>query len=238
MEVRSAGYVELLRDVQTRHRAFQQFAAWNDLLKFMANPSADEALKNELLRTALEAFKTGGDCRWSTILLAIFWPGLESLCLRRQSWSADQDEIWQIAVTAFLETLRRVDTTKRTQRLVQKIINDTAHHLYDQFARGWRKAKHEVLADWDALQGLSADRLHYEPNRLHMMDAYDAAAWRLWLHVMEGRLSEDDYRLVVGTRIYGYSLNDFADALGESYEALKKRRQRAESCIRKYEFSD
>jgi DNA-directed RNA polymerase specialized sigma24 family protein len=238
MEIRSASYVELLRDVQTRHRAFQQFGAWNDLLQFMANPLADEALKNELLRTALEAFKTSGDSRWSLILLAIFWPGLESLCLRRQSWSADSDEIWQVAVMAFLETLRRVDTTKRTQRLVQKIINDTAHHLYDQFSRGWRKAKNEVLTDWDTLQGLSADRLHYEPNRLHMMNAYDAATWRLWLHVTEGRISEDDYRLVVGTRIYGYSLSDFADAMGESYEALKKRRQRAESCIRKHELSD
>ncbi|MCY3017541.1 MAG: hypothetical protein NTW87_00720 [Planctomycetota bacterium] len=237
-EIREERYSELLRSLQDHQVLFRQFSSWDDLLKFMRKGSSQDPRKNELLRAMLDAYKADNDRRWPVLLLVVFWPGLESLCLCRQLWESDLDELWQATVIVFLESLRRVDTTKRPTRLVQKIINDTAHHLHDEYRRRWRRTDGEVLTDWDTLQGLAANRLHYEPERLHVMDAHDAAVWRLRVHVDEGRISEADFNLVVGTRIYGHSISDYARSSGESYEALKKRRQRAEACIRDHELSE
>lgn len=237
-EIREERYSELLRGLQARQPLFSRFASWDDLLMFMRNGSSQDSCKNDLLRAMLEAYKADNDPRWPVLLLAVFWPGLESLCLRRQMWESDLDELWQATVIVFLESLRRVDTAERPTRLVQKIINDTAHHLHDEFRRRWRRTDGEVLTDWDTLQGLAAKRVHYEPDRLYVMDAHDAAVWRLRVHVDEGRISEADFNLVVGTRIYGQSISDYARSSGESYEALKKRRQRAEACIRQHEMSE
>jgi hypothetical protein len=204
----------------------------------MADPSADEDRKNELLRVILEARQADSDSRWTVVFLAIFWPGLESLCVRRQSWTTDLDELWQSTVTAFLETLRRIDLGQRSTRLVQKIINDTAHRLHDEFLRSWHTTNGVSTVEEEELQELSDDRTSRRPNRLHVMSPHDAATWQLRLHVTEGRISEDDYRLIVGTRIQGYSLADFADATKANYQTLKKRRQRAEACIRKFEQAE
>jgi len=237
MEIRSDGCLELLRDIRTRCRIFLQFQTWDDLLKLMANRSVDEALKNGLLLAMLESSRKDGDPRWTLVFLAVFWPGLESLCSRKRTWTDDPDELWQMTMIAFFRSLRSIDTRRRRTRLVQKIINGTAHYLHDECARSWRRTRNETLADRKALQEL-ADSTHCESGRPRPGDDHAVTASRLHSHVRDGHISEDDYRLIVATRIYGHSLSDLASKSGENYQTLKKRRQRAEAVVRKHGLPD
>ncbi|HHK41311.1 MAG TPA: hypothetical protein ENJ50_02735 [Planctomycetaceae bacterium] len=54
---------------------------------------------------------------------------------------------------------------------------------------------------------------------------------RLREHVAAGRIAEVDLHLLVGTRLDGKGIRQCASELGISYEAAKKRRQRAEAAV-------
>jgi hypothetical protein len=56
-------------------------------------------------------------------------------------------------------------------------------------------------------------------------------------HLDAGRIGEVDFNLLVGTRVYGKLLRECAEEAGLSYQAAKKRRQRAEAAIRRAEES-
>ena len=46
-----------------------------------------------------------------------------------------------------------------------------------------------------------------------------------------GRITEADFLLLVGTRLYRQSIAEYARSVGVNTEAAKKRRQRAEAAI-------
>ena len=54
-------------------------------------------------------------------------------------------------------------------------------------------------------------------------------------HLDAGRITEPDFLLLVGTRLYGQSISEYARNAGLKAEAAKKRRQRAEAAIRSHE---
>ncbi|MDP6113782.1 MAG: hypothetical protein QGG53_18135, partial [Planctomycetota bacterium] len=56
-------------------------------------------------------------------------------------------------------------------------------------------------------------------------------------HAKAGRINKSDLQLIVATRVNGQSLADYSCEEGLSYETAKKRRQRAEAEIRRYEVS-
>jgi len=58
---------------------------------------------------------------------------------------------------------------------------------------------------------------------------------RLKEHMQAGRITEADFFLLVGTRVYGRSIAHYARAVGLNYQVAKKRRQRAEAAIRRFE---
>ena len=57
---------------------------------------------------------------------------------------------------------------------------------------------------------------------------------RLREHMEAGRISEADFLLLVGTRVYGKSVADYARETGLDYQVAKKRRQRAEAVISRF----
>ena len=65
--------------------------------------------------------------------------------------------------------------------------------------------------------------------------AQEAEIERLRDHLAAGRITEADFLLIVGTRVYGQSIPAYARAAGLKKEAAKKRRLRAEAAIRHYE---
>ena len=159
------------------------------------------------------------------MLLAIFWPALESIHFQKRGWDADPDERWQNIAWTFLQVLCRVDVKRRPDRLVQKVFNDTVHHLHDEYRRAWNRTNREFTADLEEID-FAGQRA---PRGAGDRDQPAAGALR------GRRITEADFLLLIGTRVYGKSVADYAREAGVDYQVAKKRRQRAEAVIRSFE---
>ncbi|MCK6470850.1 MAG: hypothetical protein L6R28_03810 [Planctomycetes bacterium] len=234
-EVEGSAFSDLLGVIHKRAPAFKSFRTWADVVAFMRRGTSHDARKNDLLEAILTEYGADRDPRWSSILLLIFWPGLESIHARKRAWDADGEELWQNIVWTFLKILCRMDMEKRRHRLVQKIINDTAHHLHDEYRRRWRGSQGETLADLESLDGIAVEDDGLDDDRLDDLLQQDTEVRRFRWHLEGGRISDSDFHLLVGTRVYGKRVAQYAREHGLNYQAAKKRRQRAEASIRRYE---
>ena len=213
----------------------RQFGTWRDVVAFMRCGTSDDPRKDEVLRPIFETHTDDGDPRWRTILLVIFWPGLESIHFQKRGWDQDSDERWQNIVWTFLHVLCRVDVRRRPDRLVQKVFNDTVHHLYDEYRRAWNRAKREVATDPEEINALAGGIEGIDLAEIERRELQEIEIKRLREHAEAGRISGVDFLLLVGTRVYGKSIADYAREAGLAYQVAKKRRQRAEAAIRCFE---
>ena len=220
-------YQELLNRLQNENPIYKRFSAWSDAIALMRKGTSGEPVKDEVLRPILRAHAADGNHRWRRVLLLIFWPALVAIHSRRRHWDPNSAELWQRLYWCFHRVICRVDFRKRPHRLVQKIYNDTVHRLHDEYQREWYRQA--VSEDLDLVSGLR------EPRPFDPQAAFEAEIKHLRRYMDEGRISDTDFLIIAGTRVYGYSLTEAAQRLGLNYEAAKKRRQRAECAIRRFE---
>lgn len=234
-EIQGEDYGSLLQELKEKASFFQRFDTWADVVGFMRDDTLNANLTDEVLRPIFKAHAEGGDYRWRTILLVIFWPGLRSINWEKRGWDPDLKERWQNIVWTFLQVVCRVDVSRRPDRLVQKVINDTIHHLHDEYRRIWKVKSREIPPEDGVLDFMVGDSEGLDYARIALCYAQRAEIRRLKNHMEGGRISEADYLLLVGTRVYGKSLPDYSREMGLDYEAAKKRRLRAEAAIHKHE---
>jgi hypothetical protein len=189
--------------------------------------------KDDVLRPIFRAHREDQDPRWRTILTVIFWPALRSIYRRRRTWDRERDELGQTLYWIFLQVLHRVDVAKRPDRLVQKVLNDVHHQLYEEYARRWKREEWETQVDADEFEDLAGGVDGIDMTGIELRDAQEKAIRRLRAHLDAGRISESDFFLIVGTRIYGRPLNELASENGLDYQLVKRRRLRAEAAIRR-----
>ena len=234
-ELEKGKYLTLLRKLQGRESLFRCFHTWADVIAFMRKGTSLDSGKDKVLRPIFELHREDNDPRWRAILLVIFWPGLQSLHWQKQGWDPDPDERWQNITWTFLQVLCRVDVRRRPDRLVQKVYNDTVHHLHDEYRRAWNRMNWEFLADPEEIDALVGGVEGIDFAGMEIRKAQEIQVKQLREHMKEGRISDADFLLLVGTRVYGKSIADYARETGLSYEVAKKRRQRAEAIIRRFE---
>lgn len=234
-ELNGSAYNGLLQKLQQKHLFLGCFRDWRQVIAFMRNGTSSDPRKDEILRPIFEAHAEDGDPHWRTILLVIFWPGLESIHYQKRGWDLDPDERWQNIVWTFLQVLCRVDVMQRRDRLVQKVFNDTVHHLYDEYRHAWERAKREVATDPEEINALAGGIEGIDFAGIERREAQEIEIKRLREHAEAGHISEADFLLLVGTRVYGQSIAEYASEAGLGYHAAKKRRQRAETVIRRFE---
>jgi len=70
---------------------------------------------------------------------------------------------------------------------------------------------------------------------IELREAQEIEINRLREHFEADRITEADFLLLIGTRVYGKSVADYAREAGLDYQVAKKRRQRAEAVIRRFE---
>lgn len=234
-ELRSEGYSALLSQMRHDEPFFHRFETWEEVIGYMRAGTSRDPGKDEVLRPILRAHQNGQDHRWRAILLAIFWPGLISIHRQKRHWDGDIDERWQNVTWTFLEVLCRVDVRRRQDRLVQKLFNDTVHRLYGEYRRKWSAAASEFPVELDDLNALSGgvDDIDYAGIELRLAQA--AEVRRLREHRDAGRISEADFLLLVGTRVYGKSAAEYARETGIDSALARQRRFRAEQAIRRHE---
>jgi hypothetical protein len=228
-------YEHLLGTLQQHQPFLQQFTTWADVIGFMRRGTSTDPRKDDILRPIFEAHSQDQDPRWRAILLVIFWPGLESIHGQKRGWDADQHERWQNIVWAFLQVICRVDVIRRPNRLVQKVFNDTVNRLYDEYRRTWTHLSQERVVDPAVIRKLAGSVNGVDLTGIELREAQEIAIQRLRGHLEAGRISEADYFLLVGTRVYGQSVADYAREAGLDYQVAKKRRQRAEAAIGRFE---
>lgn len=234
-ELQSEQYQELLRRLRGDHSFLHRFATWSDVLAFMRNGTSRDPGKDDVLRPILGAHGKDGDPRWRAILLAIFWPGLESIHFQKRGWDPDPEERWQNIMWTFLKVVCRIDVRRRPHRLVQKVFNDTVHFLHDEYCRQWSRTGREIVSDPVEIEILAGGVEGVDLDGIDHRRAQVKEIARLQTHLEAGRISEADFALLVGTRVYGRSVADHAREVGLDYQVAKKRRQRAEASIDRFE---
>jgi len=232
-ELETSEYLRLLRDLKRGSPFLRRFTAWADVIVFMRKGNSTDPLKDEVLRPIFVAHTKDEDSRWRTILLVIFWPGLESLHFQKRHWDADPDELRHNIVWTFLQTICRVDVSQRPSRLVQKVVNDTAHRLHDEYRRIWDRANREVAVDPGEIEELSRAIDGIDTSGMELREAQEIEIRRLREHRDASLITETDFLLLVGTNVYGKSVVDCAREMGLSYSAARKRKSRAEAAIRR-----
>ena len=234
-ELRSTQHQQLLRWLQRNEPFLRQFRTWADVITFMRSGTSTDPRKDEILRPIFEAHAQEKAPHWRAILMAIFWPGLESIHVQKRHWDPDPDDRWQNVVWTFLHVLCRVDVTQRPNRLVQKVYNDTVHHLYDDYRRAWDRTNRECHADPEEIDALVGGVEGIDVAGIERREAQRIEIERLREHMDAGRITTADGLLLIGTRVYGTSVADYARDTGVAYQVAKKRRQRAEAAIGRFE---
>ena len=234
-ELGSATYTSLLRRLHETHAFLRRFGDWTDFIAFMREGTSDDPLKEKALLVILEAHAADRDPRWRAVLLAVFWPGLDSIFHRKKHWDTDPDERWQNVQWAFLQTVCKLDVDRRSDRLVQRLINGTIHRLHDEYRRVWRLGERETALDPEQLEELLAGGEELDFDAMDLRSKQEAEIERLREHADAGRISEADFLLLVGTRVYGKTAAQYARETGISSDLARKRRLRAEAAIRRYE---
>jgi hypothetical protein len=201
----------------------------------MRDGISKDPLKDEVLRPIFEAHADDQDPRWRTILMVIFWPGLVSIHFKKRFWDRDPDERWQNIVWTFLQVVCRVDIKQRPNRLAQKVFNDTVHRFYEECQRSWAPTNGDIFAEPEEIEFLAAGPEYSPVAAFELREAQELEIRRLREHVEAGRITEADYLLLVGTRVYGKPVVDYAREMGLAYQVAKKRRQRAEAAIRRFQ---
>jgi hypothetical protein len=235
-EIQSREYRELLHELQRKESFLRHFETWAEVIAFMRRGTSLDPRKDEILRTVFEAHAGDRDSRWRTILLVIFWPGLEGIHFKKLFWDPQYpDDLWSSIVWAFLEVVCRVDVKRRSERLVSKIVNDVFHRLNDEYRRIWARMKRETNVEQEEFEALAGGVEDPGFAEVEFREQQEVEVRRLRKHMEEGRISEADFLLLVGTRVYGRPLADYAREARIAYEAAKKRGQRAERVIRRFE---
>lgn len=206
-----------------------------DVAAFMQDGTPTDPRKDEVLRPIIAAHAVDRDPRWRAVLLAICWSDLEKLLCLKHRWDPDEGELWRNVTWIFIEVLSRIDLNQRPERLAQKILNDTSHRLHDEYQDAWDRASQEFATEPEEIVTLAGGAEDATFAAFALREEQEVEIRRLRTHMEAGRITEADFALLVGTRIYGKSVVDFARETGLTFQTAKKRRQRAERAIRLFE---
>ena len=155
-ELQRGEYRRILQQLHEDQGIFGRFDSWADVVAFMRSGSSQDPRKDEVLRPIFRSHQRDSAPGWRTVLLVIFWPGLVSIHRRRHHWDEDAEELWQNLVWIFLQVLCRIDVTRRPNRLVQKVINDTIHDLHIEYRRNWLRSSQECPTEPERLEATAA----------------------------------------------------------------------------------
>ena len=235
-ELQTCEYQKLLRYLQRTDCFLRQFETWADVVAFMREGTSRDPSKNRVLLPILRTHSEDQDPRWRTILLVIFWPGLKSIFYKKRRWDEEEpDELWQRVFWAFHESICRIDVERRSDHLVQRIYNTTIHRLYREYERTWTRANRELAKEPEVIEELVCGVSGIDVEAIDLRAAHEQEISRLSEHRDAGRITETDFLLLVGTRLYDETIAEYARRLGLNYEVTRKRRQRAEATIRSFE---
>lgn len=212
----------LHRSLRESFRILVRFDSLHEAVAFLRDGrNRDYQTKDELLLAFVEAYQTEGvPHRLAPLLLGALQPGLRRLFHRHaRRWPSLEDaELWTQITVSFLEVASSYNIRRRPHRVAKNLLMDTLRRTlrWLQVHHGPRRTSLRRRAEKRAsIEGMIAMRFAQALVRLGVVSGVDAA-------------------ILLATRVAETSLPALARQRGASYETLRKRRQRAESTIRRH----
>ena len=216
-----------LQILKVEFPAFERFDTWVHVFEFLLDRSVSDPSKDDVIRPLVWSLQRENAPELNTVLLLVFWPALSNLAGKKSAWDSDADALWHDLQWAFLEAIHGLDVVAKPCGLAARMYSATASNLRTHYRREWIHESREVLvagrtAREDLEQMPDEDGPDIERRALGSL-AVDGLerAYR------SGRLTHGNFRLIRAVDLDGVSLEEFAQANGLTYEAAKKRHQRA-----------
>jgi len=195
------------------------FASLQEAVAFLRDSTnEDYHTKDALLRAFVEAYQAeGAPHRSAQLLLGALKPGLSHLFHQQAGqWPGLEDaELWGQIAASFLEVVSSYRLSRRPHRIAKNLLMDTLRRTLR-----WLHVHH-------------GHRVPRRPRRGTGDGAIDVTEAMPYVQalVRDGVVSGEDAAILLATRIVGDRLPALARQRGASYEAMRKRRQRAERAI-------
>jgi DNA-directed RNA polymerase specialized sigma24 family protein len=181
------------------------------LLRFLYE-SGTPAEKDAALYALLGYART--DPLAGRLVLQALLPGVKRLVARLLTDVREREELWSIVLACMWEGIRAYPL-ERKRKVAANLLLDCLRATLDTISQERKAAAH-------ALVGLPRLEPAAEPE-------CDGDVERLvWEAVPAGAISDVEALLILRTRIDGATISEMAARWGFSWEALKRRRQRAE----------
>lgn len=230
--------LELFRDIDDADflRESRRCADWVDLRRCLESVRFAAALSDPILRPVIRKFQAPDSELWWTVLLYLFWRPVRFM--HRKLLYLDRDEpmiVFSQLHWSFLAACSRIDLDARGERFSQKILNDTRHDtkLWFRAEELERRSFDDMFDDEGGLVLDLPTLCLAQATADHEIDRYWTTA-RLRQLLLDGVLTAQDYQVLLGCHLHGYSLEEMAARLGVPYGVVKKRRQRAEKKVEEF----
>jgi DNA-directed RNA polymerase specialized sigma24 family protein len=195
-------------------RSEPALAQWRSpaaVLRLLYEPGA-HAEKDAALYALLGRART--DPLAGRLVLQALLPGLKRLVGRLLIDVREREELWSIVMACVWEGIRAYPP-ERKRKVAANLLLDCLHEALDVIARD-RKAAAHALVGLPSLEPAAEPECEGDVERL-VREAVSA-----------GAISDVEAWLILRTRIDGATIRELAAGWGFSWEALKRRRQRAE----------
>ena len=200
-----------LRLWSEREPALADFPTAQELLCSLRRLRGDHDAENAILAALLRQART--DPLAARVVLHAVLPGLKRLAGRLLHEVGERDELWSLLLAHLWERIRSYPLEKRPRRIAANLLLDTAH---------------ATLAELRRERRLRAQLPDLAPADTAPAEAMEQEEVVLARAVRAGALSRGEAMLILRTRIEGVPLASIATAVNVPYEALRKRRRRAE----------
>jgi DNA-directed RNA polymerase specialized sigma24 family protein len=195
--------------------ALRRFTSPQQLLRFLhgAAPAESDAPLLALLSLAPRDGLAG------RLLLQAILPALRSQAVRIRCGREEQEELWELLLFFAWEAISCYPAHQRRRRVAGNLVLQVLH-----------RTTRELHRTSDQPAGLWPTRRRGAVGTRPFVSADREALLRV--AVARGAIGERDAELILQTRVDGISLRLVSAVQGVGYDALRKRRQRAEQQLR------
>lgn len=207
-----------LETVKQKCSTLGPFETWQQVVDTLLDFGASMDDKDAILRCLIDQVQTGQTGACQSALLLAFWPGLCAIAQRRIGWNDHEDQMWPVLQHAFLSTVQTIDLSNASSGIAGALMRLTAAALRHDYRPEvtYESRRCDLIEMVDRTQTDDEARLRLAFARRRVSRAYRTR-----------RVSADDLRLIRETELEGVPFEEAAQARGTTYEAIRKRRQRA-----------
>ncbi|MGH2799416.1 MAG: hypothetical protein ACRDM0_17515 [Thermoleophilaceae bacterium] len=200
-----------LRLWSEREPALAAFPTAQELLSSLRRQRGNHDAENAILAALLRQART--DALAARVVLHAILPGLKTLAGRLLLEVGEREELWSLLLAHLWEVIRRYPLAERPRRIAANLLLDAAHATLAEL--GEERRLRAQLPDLAPAGPVPAEGI--EEEEVVLARAVRASA-----------LSREEAMLILQTRLEGVTLASNAATLNVPYEALRKRRRRAE----------